>query len=200
MTSNKENIYQNYDKISDWFDTHRSRDLFEKSWLDKAIKLLPKNTHILDLGCGMGEPITSYFLKKGCVVTGLDSSKKLILLAKSRYPEVEFIVSDMRTLNLTKKFHFIIAWHSFFHLQPKDQRAMFEVFKSYLNINGVLLFTSGTEAGEVWSNNGGENLYHSSLSPGEYKNLLNEHNFRLIDHKLSDPECGGATVWLAMRE
>jgi hypothetical protein len=74
---------------------------------------------------------------------------------------------------------------------------MLSIFGKYLNDKGVLLFTSGDKDGEVWSNNGGEELYHSSLSPEEYKSLLQNHGFELIDYKISDPNCGDSTVWLA---
>jgi len=74
----------------------------------------------------------------------------------------------------------VIAWHSFFHLSQSDQRAMFKTFANHLNNGGILLFTAGPDAGEIWSDNGGENLYHASLSPDEYKALLKQHNFTLL--------------------
>ena len=200
MINDKDYVYKAYEKIADWYDEHRSRDLFEKTWLDKAITLLPKNPHVLDLGCGMGEPMVPYFLEKGCVITGIDASTKLIALAKSRYPEVEFFISDMRRLNLGRKFDLVIAWHSFFHLSQEDQRRMFKTFASHLKLGGILLFTSGVESGEIWSDNGGEDLYHASLSSEEYDERLKQHGFIVIDYNISDPECGDATVWFAKLE
>jgi hypothetical protein len=38
--SNKNKVYESYNKIAEWFDEHRSRDLFEKPHLDKAIEHL----------------------------------------------------------------------------------------------------------------------------------------------------------------
>lgn len=35
----KENVTQTYDKISNWFENHRSLELFEKPYLDSLIKL-----------------------------------------------------------------------------------------------------------------------------------------------------------------
>ncbi len=171
--------------------------MFERSWLDKAIALLPKNAEVLDLGCGMGEPIIPYFLSKGLNVTGVDGSEELLKIASKRFPQVELILSDMRNLKLNRKFELVIAWHSFFHLPQEVQRAMFKVFVGHLNPNGILLFTSGEDVGEVWSENGGEKLYHASLSIAVYKDILKEKGLTLIDHKVSDPECGEATVWLA---
>ncbi|MFN7038498.1 MAG: class I SAM-dependent DNA methyltransferase [Alphaproteobacteria bacterium] len=200
MRKNKDNIYKIYDKIAIWMDEHRSRALFEKPYLDRAISYLEPDATILDLGCGTGEPIGRYFIDAGFQVIGVDGSTKMLEIARSRCPKIRFILSDMRTINLDAKFDCITAWHSFFHLSQDDQRAMFKIFVSHLKAGGVLLFTSGPEAGEVWSNNGDEMLYHASLSSDEYKVLLKQHGFTLIDHKIADPECGDATVWLAKLE
>lgn len=74
---------------------------------------------------------------------------------------------------------------------------MFAIFTEHLQPQGILLFTTGHEAGEVWSDNGGENLYHASLSSDEYKALLKQHGFELLLHTVEDKDCGGATVWMA---
>lgn len=169
MSSCKDSVYQSYDKISKWYDEHRSRDLFEKTWLDVTISYLTSGAKILDLGCGMGEPISRYFIEKGFCLTGVDGSKKLLDLAIQRFPQANFICADMREIKLNQKFDLIITWHSFFHLTQDNQRLMFRTFSDHLNIDGILLFTTGPAAGEIWSDNGGESLYHASLSPTEYK-------------------------------
>jgi hypothetical protein len=74
---------------------------------------------------------------------------------------------------------------------------MFKLFEKHLNANGILLFTSGTELGEAWGMNGGENLFHASLSTDEYAKLLNKHNFKVLKHIISDPNCGHANIWMA---
>jgi hypothetical protein len=51
----------------------------------------------------------------------------------------------------------------------------------------------------VWSDNGGENLYHASLSTNEYKELLEANNFKVLIHTIEDPECGDATIWIAQK-
>lgn len=194
---NKEQVFKTYEKIADWFDEHRSRELFEKPYLDHAIALLKPGSKILDLGCGMGEPIAQYFIEKGFELTGIDGSENLIQLAQSRFPAARFLLGDMRQLDLHEKFDCIIAWHSFFHLPKDDQRAMFKIFEDHINPGGVLLFTSGPDEGEVWSDNGGEQLYHASLSTAAYTELLNQHHFTVITHNIEDKNCGDATVWVA---
>ncbi len=197
---NKDKVYESYEKIADWFDENRSRDLFEKPYLDKAMAHLKPDAKILDLGCGMGEPIAGYFIDQGFELTGVDGSQKMIHLAKNRFPDSLFIVADMRGLHLTQKYDCIIAWHSFFHLSQDDQRAMFKVFEEHINPGGILLFTSGPDAGEVWGNNGGEDLYHASLSTAEYQSLLKQHHFEVMIHRIEDEACGDATIWMARYE
>lgn len=195
--SNKRNVYKSYEKIADWFDEHRSRELFEKPYLDMAISYLKSGAKILDLGCGMGEPIAKYFADKGYRLTGIDGSHKMIAMAKARVPNATFLVGDMRECALQEKFDCIIAWHSFFHLSQEDQRAMFAIFEKHMNPGGILMFTSGPEAGEVWGDNGGENLYHASLSTSEYNELLKTHHFEALKHVVEDKDCGDATIWVA---
>ena len=180
--SDKNNIYKSYDKIAQWFDENRSRELFEKPVLDEVSNYLEPGCKILDLGCGMGEPIGKYFIEKGFNLTGIDASSKLLDIAKQRFPENRFILGDMRKLNLGEQFDFIIAWNSLFHLPHCDQREIFAVLARHLLPGGLLVFTSGEEEGEIWSDNGGENLYHASLSIEEYKTLLTKNDFSFINY------------------
>lgn len=182
--------------MAHWFDDHRSRDLFEKPYLDKATSYLKPGAKILDVGCGMGEPIAQYLISRGFQVTGIDGSQKQIELAKKKCPKGTFFVADMRALNLKEKFDCVIVWHSLFHLSSEDQQSMFQIFEDHLNPQGMLLFTSNSDVGEIWSDNGGEDLYHASLSLEEYRKLLEDHHFTIIVHTVEDKDCGDATVWL----
>ena len=74
---------------------------------------------------------------------------------------------------------------------------MFQQIEAHIKSEGIILFTSGPDAGEAWGENGGENLYHASLSTTHYQELLKQHHFEVLVHKVEDPECGGATVWAA---
>ena len=74
---------------------------------------------------------------------------------------------------------------------------MFTIFEQHCNLGCLLLFTSGPDAGEVWSDNGGQNLYHASLSTLEYKKILTTHHFEVLEHVVEDKNCGDATVWVA---
>ncbi|KAA2242434.1 class I SAM-dependent methyltransferase [Chitinophaga agrisoli] len=197
MENEKKNVFEAYNIIADWFSAARPQMLMEKAYLDSVMDLIGKGAHILDLGCGTGKPMMEYLLNQGMQVMGVDASYRMLEIARTNFPSVNFVQADMRQLSLNRKFDAIIAWNSFFHLPPEDQPAMFPIFKDHLNNGGVLLFTSGTEYGEAWGLNGGVNLCHGSLDTQQYRSLLEANNFKVLQYKESDPECWHATIWMA---
>jgi len=158
---------------------------------------LPPNPSILDIGCGSGEPIARYFIEKGCDVTGIDSASALIDMCNERFPDQDWILTDMRGLSLDRRFDGILAWNSFFHLCPEDQRRMFPIFRRHAGPKAAVMFTSGPSHGEAIGTYRGKPLYHGSLDGAEYLSLLDQNGFDVLSHVVEDPNCGRHTVWLA---
>jgi hypothetical protein len=129
-------------------------------------------------------------------VTGIDSSPPLIEMCRARFPEQEWLVADMRTLALERRFEGLLAWDSFFHLSPEDQRGMFSVFAKHGAPGAVLMFTSGPRHGEAIGDFEGEPLYHGSLDEGEYRDRLEICGFEVVEYVAEDPRCGEHTIWL----
>lgn len=196
-TGERINVYKVYNKIAKWFSENRYTGLLEKEYLDSVMDKIGAKGSVLDLGCGTGTPILRYLLSRGLDVTGVDASSEMLDIAKANFPSTAFILKDMRQLALNTQFDAIIAWHSFFHLPASDQPAMFGIFAKHLNPGGILLFTSGPQHGEAWGMNGGENLFHASLAPEEYRDILHKHGFKVLKHVVDDPNCGADTVWMA---
>jgi len=149
------------------------------------------------MGCGIAEPIGRYLLENGFSVVGVDSSRSMIEMCKARFPQAQWIVSDMRRIALARRFDGLLAWDSFFHLRMDDQRTLFPRFAAHAVPGAPLMFTSGPSHGEVIGAYCGEPLYHGSLAPSEYQALLSENGFEVASFAPDDPECGGHSVWLA---
>lgn len=197
MHPSSKDIVALYERHALDFDADRGKSLFERSWLDRFRAVVGAGGNVLDVGCGSGEPIARYLIACGHRVTGVDSSPSLIGLCASRFPDQTWIVSDMRRMTLGACFGGIIAWDSFFHLAPEDQRAMFPVFRAHAQPGAALMFTSGPAAGEAIGSYRGDVLYHASLDPADYTALLAANGFAVLDHVVEDQSCGGRTVWLA---
>jgi SAM-dependent methyltransferase len=186
-----------YERHAAAFDRDRGNRLVERAWFERFRRVMPEGAAVLDLGCGSGEPVARYLIEAGHRVTGIDSSLTLIDLCRSRFPDQTWIAGDMRRVSLPRRFGGIVAWNSFFHLTPDDQRGMFAVFRDRAEPGAALMFTSGPAAGEAIGSYQGEALYHASLAAAEYDALLAAHGFSTVQHVVEDPECGGLTVWLA---
>lgn len=199
-TISKNSVKNVYNKISDWFDSARTKDLsLERKILNMVEPLLPSGASLLDVGCGSGEPIAHYFIEKGFQVTGIDNAENMLALCQKRFPNHTWLNMDMRNLRLSEHFDCIIAWHSFFHIPREQQKDTLKAFAAHLKPGGVIVFTSGPANGESWSNNGGEMLFHASLSSSEYKKILLDIQMKVITHNVNDIDCGGATVWVAQK-
>jgi SAM-dependent methyltransferase len=197
MSRDAESMIDLYDRHAEVWGQERSRTLLEQAWLDRFLSVLPVGGSILDIGCGTAEPIARYIIEAGYVLTGTDSSPRMVDICKNRFPRHTWLVADMRTLFLSRRFDGLLAWDSFFHLSPEDQRKMFPVFRAHAAARAALLFTSGPAHGEAIGSYRGEPLYHGSLDEAEYRMLLDDHGFDVVTHVVEDPQCGGHTVWLA---
>jgi trans-aconitate methyltransferase len=199
MPSHADRVIGLYEDHALSFDADRNRSLFEKAWLDRFLDLVPRSPSVLDMGCGMGEPLAKYLIERGCSVTGVDGSPRMIALCKQRLPQHEWIVADMRGLTLGRTFQGLLAWGSFFLLEPDQQRRMFDVFAEHAAPGAALMFTSGDREDETIGSYCGEPLYHASLAPSEYRALLERSGFEVVAYVPNDPSCADHTIWLARR-
>lgn len=186
-----------YERHATAFDRDRGNRLVERAWFERFRDVMPDGADVLDLGCGSGEPVARYLIEAGYRVTGVDSAPTLIGLCRSRFPDETWIAGDMREVSLARRFGGVVAWNSFFHLTPDDQRKMFRIFADHAGPGAALMFTSGPRAGEAIGSYQGEALYHASLDAAEYEALLAAHGFSTVQHVVEDQSCGGLTVWLA---
>jgi SAM-dependent methyltransferase len=200
VTSDSERVIDVYRRHARTWVAARGRSLPEQAWIDRFTDLLSPGASVLDIGCGSGHPIASHLTERGHPVTGIDSSPEMVAMFRANLPGEFAEVADMRSLRLHRSFGGLIAWDSFFHLPPDDQRLMFPVFRDHAGPGAPLLFTSGPSSGEAVGALEGEPLYHASLDPGEYRKLLARAGFDVVAHKADDQDCGGRTVWLARAE
>ena len=189
-------VYQRHGAT--WANLRGDR-LTEGLWLDRFCALLPAGAAILDIGCGSGLPMAGELIRRGFDVTGVDGAPAMVALFQRNLPGVEAHLLDMRQLALRRCFSGLLAWDSFFHLPPGDQRSMFSRLQAHAVPGAALMFTSGDTEGEAIGKLGSDPLYHGSLDPGEYRSLLDAAGFSVVAHVVKDPACGHRTIWLAQQ-
>ena len=189
-----------YDRHAGGYDAQRSRALFEARWLRRFASALPEGGHVLDLGCGSGRPIAGWLIGEGYRLTGADFSEPMLSLARTRWPEGDWRLADMRTLDIPDRFDGIIGWNSFFHLTQDEQRACLPRLARHLKPQGVLMVTVGPKADVAFGTVEGDPVYHASLSPAEYATILEASAMRLTAFIAEDPDCDYHSILIARRE
>ena len=99
------------------------------------LKYIPKDGHILDLGCGSGRDSLE-FIKKGYNITAVDGSKELAI-ATSKIIGKEVICSRFEDLQLTETFDGIWACASLLHVNKNYIVDVIKNISSNLRTNGV---------------------------------------------------------------
>jgi len=74
---------------------------------------------ILDLGCGTGH-LTKTIAESGARVIGIDSSPRMIEMARATYPELEFLVADARNFSFADPFDAIFSNATLHWVQPAE--------------------------------------------------------------------------------
>lgn len=136
--------------------TSGSNDFILKRLEQKEIfKYIRNNTHILEVGCGNGETLTTLAEKKGCTGIGIDYAEKMIEAANEhnfKEEKISFKVDQLPGLDIDEKFDYIISQRCLINLTNLTlQNEAFLELCSYLKVGGILLMVE-------CSNEGLENL------------------------------------------
>jgi len=132
---------------------------------ERALQFLGRAGAALDVGCGSSGRIIDLLLARGFEVEGLDYSRAMLALAQEKHPAVRFHFADICTWEFTRRFDFISAWQSIWHVPLAQHPAVLQKLCAALHPGGVLIFTSGgvDRPHEVTNPCFGQPLYHAAL-------------------------------------
>ena len=138
-----------YDEIAAMYHT-----LWANSYMPAALPALERlffcrmepKARVLDVCCGSGH-VTADLVKRGFQVTGVDSSAALVAIAQRDLPQVEFVVQDVRHLELAGPFDGALStFDSLNHmLTLEDLHAVFSGVYGTLGNGGLFVFDMNLE-------------------------------------------------------
>lgn len=136
-------VRKQYNKVAENYLS--GRDQFKNNkYLEKLNSFLSPGSHILDIGCGAGIPIDSFFIQKGHRVTGIDISEKQIELAKKNVPQGNFEVKDMSLLEEREySVDAVVSFYAIFHTKREQHSDILKKINSFIKKDGYLLITMG---------------------------------------------------------
>jgi SAM-dependent methyltransferase len=194
-----------YDRFADTYEANRGRFDMTPVLADFQARL-PAAGHLLDLGCGAGEPFASAFIRAGWRVTGVDFSRRMLDLAARFVPDMTRVPGDMTEVDFPEAgFDAVTAIYSLFHVPRGEHPGLFGRIRRWLRPGGLLLFTyatrdyTGAERFDGHKEFMGERLYYSHGTPDELMAALSDAGLEVVDRTHRD--IGGETfLWVTARK
>lgn len=177
-------VHQGYDRCAESYAVARGRDDGEQ--LTPLFRVLGDQASILDLGCGAGVPIAQALARRHGV-TGIDSSAKMIELAKNAVPEARFFQGDILEIELERNgFDAVVAIFVLFHIPREEHKRVFERVWSWLKPGGHFLVSVSGEAEAPYAEADffGTRMYWSNLGYMEYREHLSDLGFAIVEERI----------------
>ncbi len=196
-------LAKTYDRIAeDWYKDHQSDD-WRIAGTKEFLFRLPKEGHVLDVGCESGIK-SHYMLKRRFRVTGIDISSGLLEIARRESPEGDFHQLSMTELDaLTQTYDGVFAQASLLHIPRKDASGVVKAMARCANNRGsVYLAVKEAREGKPEEEVAAENDYgyeyerfFSYFTMAELETFMTEAGLQVVwDSR--NPSPSGKTVWL----
>lgn len=180
-------IKQGYNKTAEDYDAKRNQ-FNNNKYFEKLNSLLHPHSTILDIGCGAGKPVDSYFVNKGHKVIGIDISEKMIGLAKHNVPDAQFKVEDMSELK-PGEYHVdaVVSFYAIFHIARETHQDLLKKINSFLPTGGLLLITMGSSDWEGTEQNfHGTEMFWSHYNSKKNSELVEKEGFKILLDKIDN--------------
>lgn len=177
-------VRDGYDKIAATYLASRDK-LKSGKYIQQLLKYLPKNSTILDLGCGAGVPVDDVLLKAGHRVIGIDNSSEQIKLARKLCRGAEFVVSDIASLkNEEYEVQAVVSFYTLFHVNRTKHLELLKIIASYLPKGGMLLLTMGDREFEGEHVMYGAPMWSSQYGTRRNREIVEQAGFGVISDEI----------------
>ncbi len=165
-------------------------------------KTFPKNSKLLEIGCGSGRD-AKFMMERGYRVTAIDGSSKMINEAKKIHPTLSshlFVKQLPNGLDFqAESFDSIYSVATLMHLEPKEIEESIKKIYNLLKPKGKFLFSVSLQRDDTNTNN--RDKHHrlfTSLTEQEWTELCTHQGFRLLSTEVtSDGLNRSGIFWLS---
>lgn len=143
MSEFRRSVRDAYDEVADGHDEHRKDATPELPLVGDVLEALPADAHVLDAGCGAGDPI-GRFLTDHVDATGLDFSRGQLALARERAPEMALVQGDLTALPFAAdRFDGLLSIYAVIHVPREQHEQCFAEFRRVCTDGAPVLVTVG---------------------------------------------------------
>lgn len=173
---------ESYDAIAEQWEHHRVQLTTREAQILPMVTqgLAPKST-LLDLGCGTGQPVATFFAEAGFHIVGVDQSPSMLAFAKRRLPAHQWLLGTLEDFPPAEHIAAVVAWDSLFHV-PRDRHAdIFRRVRGTLPVGGRFALTVGGSEHPAFTDvMFGHTFFYDSFPPTQVVALLEAAGFRLV--------------------
>lgn len=138
-----------YDQIATNYQENYFANPLLAGMIDDWLAGLIPGGHILDAGCGHGDPIIARLLERGFHVTGSDLSPRMLERARSQFPTVEFWERAITEIEAESLFDGACSFSSMLYLDQVD--FFHSIYRLYRALKpGGSLFLYGYDLHPSW--------------------------------------------------
>jgi SAM-dependent methyltransferase len=138
-----------YDRLWDGYQEKYFSNPLLSEMFDEWSSSLPAGSHILDAGCGHGDPVITRLLEKGFQVTGTDLSSKMLARAQQQFPNIKFMNQMVSEIRNEADFDGGCSFSSLLYLDPIDlSHSLYRLFRAIKP--GGLLFLYAYDLHPSW--------------------------------------------------
>lgn len=168
-----------YEAVANTYISARNRSI-GRSIAQQWAQALPKESTVLDLGCGTGIPISKVLIDEGMNVYGIDASPTLVSAFRLNFPATPIACESVEeSLFFNIQFDAVVAWGLVFLLSPEGQELLIHKVGLALKTGGRLLFTSPAQM--ISWKDAMTNLHSQSLGAKTYQKILSQAGLSLIE-------------------
>jgi len=195
---------KNYDGIAEWWRERHGDSGYGVAQLERGISFVGKKGGLaIDVGCGSSGRFMGVLLEAGFKVEGMDVSGEMLRLGREVHPYCVYYEGDVGVWDFPKRYDFICAWDSTFHLPLEMQEPVLRKMCRALEPGGVLMFTFGGANSEqdqdvpgvVKGEFRGEEFEYSSLGEDENLRILLDEGVSCV-HLEYDQGVGESHVYV----
>lgn len=158
-------------------------------FLHTFLAYFKEGSSIIDLGCGTGFS-AGYFAQKSMNVEGVDASSSMIAIARRNYPDIPFVLADMRSFSPKENADGVWDGYSLFHFEQDDFEKTIKRVRTHLKTGGTFGLVMQEGVGEVERDEPflpGETIYLHLYTEEQLIGLLTQYGFTVVETKRKKP-------------
>lgn len=173
---------ESYNAIAEQWEQHRTQlSPREAEILPMVAEGLAPHSTLLDLGCGTGQPVATFFANAGLHIVGVDQSAAMLARAKQRLPDHEWLLGTIEDFPPIERVGAVIAWDSLFHIPRERHAGILQRVRSTLRTGGRFALTvGGSEHPAFTDAMFGHSFFYDSFPPEQVRALLEDAGFHVV--------------------